>query len=90
VPTFGEGKPAPSAQQVAAREYFDLTGVFRLLGRYSFRLGVRNILDREPPVVPAGNSGSCGGCNGNTWPQLYDPLGRYMFAGVTIDLDPHF
>ena len=42
------------------------------------------ILDRDPPVaggqvIPAGFG------NGNTFPQVYDALGRYLFAGVTID-----
>ena len=23
--------------------------------------------------------------NGNTFPQVYDALGRYLFAGVTVD-----
>jgi len=23
--------------------------------------------------------------NGNTFPQVYDALGRYVFAGVTVD-----
>jgi hypothetical protein len=25
------------------------------------------------------------GSNGNTFPQVYDALGRYLFAGFTID-----
>ena len=26
-----------------------------------------------------------GPCNGNTYPGTYDALGRYVFAGVTLD-----
>ncbi len=47
-------------------------------------MGVNNIFDRDPPVagqqvVPAGFG------NGNTYPQVYDALGRYLFAGFTVD-----
>jgi hypothetical protein len=24
-------------------------------------------------------------CSGNTFPNVYDALGRYIFAGVTLD-----
>jgi len=24
-------------------------------------------------------------CNGNTFPQVYDTLGRYVFVGLTAD-----
>jgi len=64
--------------------YLDLALSFRIGDHYNFRLGVNNILDRDPPlsgaqVCPAGP------CNGNTWAQVYDALGRYVFAGVTLD-----
>jgi hypothetical protein len=31
-------------------------------------------------------SGNCsaGQCNGNTFPQVYDALGRYFFAQISI------
>ena len=51
---------------------------------YNFRLGANNLLDKEPPLVgsPACPAGSC---NGNTFAQVYDALGRYIYAGVTLD-----
>ena len=39
-----------------------------------------------PPLVPAGTGGCAAGCNGNTYPQWYDPLGRYIFGGFTFTL----
>jgi len=72
----------PADRTIAAQNYFDLTLTARIGDHYSFRLGVNNILDREPPIatqLPAG-SGS-----GNTYPQVYDAMGRYIFAGVTLD-----
>ncbi len=91
VPTFGLPSPSPFVAKIDAHNYFDLTGLFNFQGKYSLRLGVRNIFDREPPVVAVGEAGACGSssmgifCNGNTYPQLYDALGRYFFAGATVD-----
>jgi outer membrane receptor protein involved in Fe transport len=50
-----------------------------LAQRLNLRLGVNNIFDNDAPV----NGLSLG--NGNTFPQVYDALGRYLFAGFTID-----
>lgn len=72
----------PADQRIGAQSYFDLTLTSRIGDHYNFRLGVNNILDREPPIattLPAGFA------NGNTYPQVYDALGRYIFAGVTLD-----
>ena len=55
------------------------------------RLGVNNLLDKEPPLVTSGSGrfgqSACAGvvCNGNTYPGSYDSLGRYLYAGVTLD-----
>ena len=82
----------PANERIEAQDFFDLTGMFRIGGSYLLRLGVRNIFDREPPLVASGIPGIPGACfppfcNGNTYPQLYDPLGRYFFAGVTVDFN---
>lgn len=70
--------------RVTAQSFFDLAAIFRVKPNYSLRLGVNNIFDREPPLVLFCNAPG-GGCNGNTLPQWYDPLGRYFFAGFTLD-----
>jgi iron complex outermembrane recepter protein len=77
---------------IAAQNYFDLSTTMRFADKFTFRLGVNNILDRQPPLVSSGNpansenNGCATGCNGNTFPSVYDPLGRYIYAGVTLDL----
>jgi outer membrane receptor protein involved in Fe transport len=43
---------------------------------------VNNVLDADPPI--SDNVGAGSG-NGNTYPQVYDALGRWVFAGVTVD-----
>jgi outer membrane receptor protein involved in Fe transport len=72
----------PADRRIAAQNYFDLTMTARIGDHYAFRIGVNNILDREPPIatqLPAGFG------SGNTYPQVYDAMGRYIFAGVTLD-----
>jgi iron complex outermembrane recepter protein len=76
--------------KIAAQSYFDLATTIRFEKRFTFRLGMNNMLDREPPLTTSGIGGAqsaCGAtvCNGNTYPAVYDALGRYVYAGVTLD-----
>jgi iron complex outermembrane receptor protein len=77
---------------VKAQEYFDLVTTARIGDHYNLRLGVNNILDNDPPRITGGNanrdgSNLCpaGPCNGNTYPGTWDALGRFFYAGVTLD-----
>ena len=73
--------PGVGSANIKAQNYLDLVLTARIGDHYQFRLGANNILDRIPPtlVTPAPFG------NGNTYPQVYDALGRYIFAGVTLD-----
>ncbi|HEX3422360.1 MAG TPA: TonB-dependent receptor [Sphingomicrobium sp.] len=73
----------PAEERFGAQNYFDLTLTARVQQKLNLRLGVDNIFDREPPIG-GGNTGAGFG-NGNTFPQVYDALGRYIFAGATVD-----
>lgn len=79
--------PGPIVNEVEGRSYFDIAALFRVQRRYQLRLGVNNIFDREPPLVPADQGCPNIYCSGNTYPQWFDPLGRYFFAGVTIEIN---
>jgi iron complex outermembrane recepter protein len=80
------------SNSIAAQNYFDLSTTMRFADKFTFRLGVNNILDRQPPLVTTGNpanganNGCATGCNGNTFTSVYDSLGRYIYAGITLDL----
>ncbi|SNT17488.1 TonB-dependent receptor domain-containing protein [Sphingopyxis indica] len=67
-----------------AVSYFDLALTGKFGDHYDFRLGMNNVFDKEPPVT---GSQACpaGFCNGNVFAQVYDALGRYIYAGVTLD-----
>jgi len=77
------GTPAPSNTQLNAQSYFDLALSARIGENYNFRIGANNILDKSPPVGGSQVVGAPFG-NGNTYPQVYDSLGRYLFAGFTV------
>jgi outer membrane receptor protein involved in Fe transport len=71
--------------KLPAYSYFDVTGLFSAGSRHVLRFGVNNIFDKQPPVVTASFAACSNGCNGGTFPQLYDPLGRYVFVGATLN-----
>jgi iron complex outermembrane recepter protein len=84
--------PLDPGLHIKAHHYFDLATTFSFGDHYQFRLGVNNILDNDPPLVTGGSavlggSNLCpaGPCNGNTYPGTWDALGRYIYAGVTLD-----
>jgi iron complex outermembrane recepter protein len=84
--------PLDPGLHIKAQHYFDLATTFTFGDHYNFRLGVNNILDNDPPLVTGGSavlggSNLCpaGPCNGNTYPGTWDALGRYIYAGVTLD-----
>ena len=63
-----------------AESYFDLFGSWAVTDMAQVRLGINNVLDNDPSInASVGTTG-----NGNTYPQVYDALGRYIFGGVTV------
>ena len=64
-----------------AENYLDLVASWQVLDNVNIRAGINNVLDNDPPrSYSVGTTG-----NGNTYPQLYDSLGRYAFFGVTAN-----
>jgi hypothetical protein len=54
----------------------------RVADRYSFRVGANNIDGSRRSSVPGYERTVR---QQRTYPQVYDALGRYLFAGVTVD-----
>ncbi|MBS0481342.1 MAG: TonB-dependent receptor [Proteobacteria bacterium] len=71
-----------TAQKISSQSYVDLTASFRLTDAFKWRLGINNLFDKAPPVV--GNAAAPSG-NGNTYPQVYDAMGRRVFVGVSMN-----
>jgi len=65
-----------------SRSYFDLSAAAPVFTGTTLRVGVNNLFDNDPPLSNV--VGTAG--NGNTYPQVYDSMGRYLFASLTVDL----
>ena len=63
--------------------YIDLTVNQPFAGNLVLRAGVNNVFDLDPPALSAGLLQTFG--NGNTYPGVYDPLGRTVFFGFTAN-----
>jgi len=83
-PDMPQDSHRPGDNKLKAMSFFDLALTARLGDKLNLRLGANNVFDTEPPVA-SGNVVAPPFGNGNTYPQVYDSLGRYMFAGVTVD-----
>ncbi|HYD24065.1 MAG TPA: TonB-dependent receptor [Croceibacterium sp.] len=75
----------PGEEKLPSVSYLDLVLTYRIGDHYNFRVGANNILDKDPPIAPLGNLDINTARSGNTYPNVYDALGRYIFAGVTLD-----
>ena len=65
--------------------YFDLSGNWTVSEGLELRAGIDNLFDKTPPVLDSNTlaiSGPPFG-NGNTFPGVYDSLGRTLFVGGT-------
>jgi outer membrane receptor protein involved in Fe transport len=73
-----ESEPADAS--LGARNYLDLVGSWQINRNFTLRAGMNNALDKDPPLsgVVAAVYG-----NGNTYPQVYDAMGRHIFLNLT-------
>ena len=88
-PDTGAPPIAATDVKLGSREYIDLSAAYSfndvsVFSNLTARLGINNITDKDPPLLGATNCAAVY-CNGNTYPQVYDTLGRYVFMGLTAD-----
>jgi iron complex outermembrane recepter protein len=81
--TFVKGTPFIKYTDINAFNYVDVALSASVSDKMKFRVGINNVLDKDPPILNSGSTG--GGSNGNTYAQVYDTLGRYVFVNATID-----
>jgi outer membrane receptor protein involved in Fe transport len=77
----------PTDAHIGSFSYFDLAVNWRVRDGLSARIGVNNIFDKTPPLLDANSFGISAPPfgNGNTYPEVYDPLGRVIFLGLTAN-----
>ena len=69
--------------RIASYSWFDATATVDLTKNLEVRLGIKNMFNLNPPNVGAA-AGSSGANQGNTFPQVYDPLGQTFFASASV------
>lgn len=78
----GNSDPDSINATLAAQNYIDLSGRWSATENLTLRAGVNNVFDNDPPLSSV--VGTAPG-NGNTYPQVYDALGRYVFVNAKYD-----
>jgi outer membrane receptor protein involved in Fe transport len=78
------GAFAPITAELGKRDYFDLSGSWNVTKKITLRAGVNNLFDKDPPISDSTGVVGAPFGNGNTYPQVYDALGRKWFASMTV------
>jgi len=63
-----------------AQNYLDLAATYNIAKGMSVSVGINNLLDKDPPLT---SQLAVGAGNGNTYPQVYDALGRKVFINLS-------
>lgn len=77
------GNPNPPDLEIGAQSYFDLALQWAITKNWTVRGGINNLFDKDPPVVTQTIAGPSVNGNGNTFPGVYDYLGRNLFLSIT-------
>ena len=75
--------PARIEDHLASRNYFDLNAQYPLTKTISISGGINNLFDKDPPLVSTNVTAAAGFANGNTYPQVYDSMGRFIYMNLT-------
>lgn len=83
---LGQGNTPPALEtltnpKIKAYTYLDLTAGYDFTKMVSLTAGIRNVLDKDPPVL-----GSSQLPANNTIAATYDPLGRNLFFSLNVKL----
>jgi outer membrane receptor protein involved in Fe transport len=73
----------PVDAELAARDYLDLAAMWAVTKNVTLWVGVNNVFDKDPPIS---NSTTIVGPpfgSGNTYPQMYDAMGRRIFISLS-------
>lgn len=74
----------PAFRTIPALSFFDLALRQQILTNLTATLTVNNLFDQAPPNVGA-QAGGAGPNSGNTFPAVYDPLGRRFVLGIQMN-----
>ena len=86
-PQMANYSPTPGFpdDKLPSMSYFDLGASYKW-HNVTARLGINNVLDKDPPLVGNNVGGNSVFYENNTFPSLYDTLGRHVFLSFSADL----
>jgi len=73
----------PAFARIPSTSYVDLNANWNVNKNIRVNLSVTNAADKKPPIV-GGSIGGTGPNSGNTFPQSYDAVGRYVTLGAAV------
>lgn len=77
--------PGNNSNRIPAYVYHDLQATFRAGRDYSFTLGVKNLTDRQPPLITSFSNSGLSGSASVTAGGIYDTRGRFFYAQVGVE-----
>jgi outer membrane receptor protein involved in Fe transport len=86
-PSLGDYGPPTSNYadyRLGARNYLDV-GIAYKWTNWTARLGVNNLFDKDPPIVGSGEGGNSVFYENNTFPGIYDTVGRQIHVSLRAD-----
>jgi outer membrane receptor protein involved in Fe transport len=84
-PILGGGCCTIIDAKIPTYSYFDFATAWHIRDNVTLRAGINNILDKDPPVLDTIFLGLAYSPT-NSWPAMYDPLGRTVFISFTAKL----
>jgi outer membrane receptor protein involved in Fe transport len=75
----------PAFARIDAYHYLDVSAGWNPTRRIRLTISVNNVANKRPPIV-GGTIGTTTTNSGNTFPQSYDAVGRYVTFGATLKL----
>lgn len=75
-----KGTSHPVERELQHMNYLDLYAAYNLTRNITVSGGINNVMDRDPPITSQFGTGQG---NGNTFPSMYDALGRKIFLNMT-------
>jgi outer membrane receptor protein involved in Fe transport len=70
----------PVEASLPSMNYLDLAASWKITKKISLSGGINNLFDKDPPITTQTGNGVG---NGNTFPSMYDALGRKFFLNLT-------
>jgi len=82
--TIASGAISNTDARIPSFSYIDMTAAMKVADKITLRVGCNNVLDKQAPAVGGSTDQPLPSVNGNTFAQVYDPLGRYFFGELTV------